>query len=406
MIGTGKHESTVSTERSSSVRALTLATLAFAVAFGAWSLIAPLSAGIQRELGLSELQTSVLIAVPVILGSLLRLPLGILTDRYGGRRLFTLLLLLTIPALLLLSQASTYPLLLLGGLWLGLGGASFAVGVPFVSRYFPPQRQGFALGVYGAGNIGTALAARLAPQITDAWGRGAVFYVFAGLLGLMAVVFWVLARDAPAPANAPRPSLASSLAIIRTERLVWLFSLLYFVTFGGFVAFSLYLPKLLVDLYSITPLDAGNRVFIFVLLATIARPVGGMLADRFGGARVLLAVFATATLVALVLAVTTALIPLTIACLSIAWFLGLGNGAVFKLVAQYFPGRTGAVTGIVGAAGGLGGFFPPLIMGAARQLLGSYTVGFVLLALTAFGCLVFTWRVLARGHAPSMQAVR
>ncbi len=160
MAATENQDSTLSTEHNSPTQALALATAAFAVAFAAWSLIAPLGAGIQRELGLSELQTSVLIAVPVILGSLLRLPLGILTDRYGGRRVFTLLLLLTVPALLLLSQARSYAMLLLGGLWLGLGGASFAVGVPFVSRYFPPERQGFALGVYGAGNIGTALAAR------------------------------------------------------------------------------------------------------------------------------------------------------------------------------------------------------------------------------------------------------
>lgn len=406
MVGTRKQERMLSTERNSPTLALALSTLAFALAFGAWSLIAPLSAGIQRELGLSEVQTSVLIAVPVILGSLLRLPLGILTDRYGGRRVFTLLLLLTIPGLLLLSQANSYPLLLLGGLWIGLGGASFAVGVPFVSRYFPPERQGFALGVYGAGNIGTAIAARLAPQIAGTWGRPAVFYVFAGLIALMAAVYWLLARDAPTPANAPRPSFASSLAIIRTERLAWLFSLLYFVTFGGFVAFSLYLPKLLVNLYGITPLDAGNRVFIFVLLATIARPVGGVLADRLGGARVLLAVFLMATLMAGLLAVTTALIPLTIACLTIAWFLGLGNGAVFKLVAQYFPGRTGAVTGIVGAAGGLGGFFPPLIMGAVQQVLGSYTLGFILLALTALLCLMLTWAVLQRGNRPSLQPTR
>jgi NNP family nitrate/nitrite transporter-like MFS transporter len=298
-------------------------------------------------------------------------------------------------------------MLLLGGLWLGLVGASFAVGVPFVSRHYPPQRQGFALGVYGAGNIGTAIAARLAPQIANTWGRGAVFLVFAGILAVMAVVFWVLARDAPAPVNAPKPSLANSLQVLRSERMAWLFSLLYFVTFGGFVAFSLYLPKLLVDLYGITPLDAGNRVFVFVLLATIARPVGGWLADRWGGARILQAVFLVATLMALLLAFTTDLIPLTIACLLIAWFLGLGNGAVFKLVAQFFPGRTGTVTGIVGAAGGLGGFFPPLIMGAVRQALGSYTVGFVLLALTSLLCFVLNQRVLVRGQERSgAQAAR
>jgi NNP family nitrate/nitrite transporter-like MFS transporter len=377
--------------------ALAVATLGFAVAFAAWSLLSPLISGIQRELALTEFQTSMVIAVPVILGSLLRLPLGILTDRYGGRRVFTGLLLLVVPALVILSQARSFPMLLLGGLWLGLGGASFAVGVPFVSRHYPPARQGFVLGVYGAGNIGTALAARAAPQIANAWGRPAVFLVFSGLVVAMAVVFWLVGRDAPATPNAPRASLSASMEMFRTERLVGLFSLFYFVTFGGFVAFALYLSKLLVDLYGITPLDAGNRVFVFVLLATVARPVGGWAADRLGGARVLQAVFLVATAMALVLTISTALVPLTVACLTISWFLGLGSGAVFKLVAEHFPGRTGSATGIVGAAGGLGGFFPPLVMGGVRQALGSYWPGFLLLGLMALLCLVLNQRLLIHG---------
>jgi NNP family nitrate/nitrite transporter-like MFS transporter len=380
------------TERPTSpTRALTLSTVAFGIAFAAWSLLSPLAPGIQGELGLSDVQTSVLIAVPVILGALLRLPLGILTDRFGGRRIFSGLLVLVLPALLLLSQATSYTLLLFGGLWLGLAGASFAVGVPFVARYYPPQYQGFALGVYGAGNIGTAIAARAAPQIAGTWGQPVVFYVFAGIIAAMALIFWLLARDAPSGAGAPHPSFASSMAVLRSELLTWLFSLFYFVTFGGFVAFSLYLPKLLIDLYKITPIDAGNRVLVFVVLATFARPAGGWLSDRWGATRVLQAVFLVVTLMALVL-------TLTIACLTASLFLGLGNGAVFKLVPQYFPGRTGTVTGIVGAAGGLGGFFPPLILGAVRQAFGSYTIGFALLALTSLLCLVLNQRVLVKGR--------
>lgn len=396
----------MSKQENSPTLALAMGTLAFSVAFAAWSLLAPLAPGIQKELGLSDLQTSVLIAVPVILGSLLRLPLGIMTDRLGGRLVFSALLALVVPALLLLSQATSYAALLFGGLWLGLAGASFAVGVPFVARYYPPQRQGFALGVYGAGNVGTAIAARLAPQIAASWSRPAVFYVFAGIIAAMAVAFWLIARDAPAPANAPRASFANSMAVLRSERLAWLFSLFYFVTFGGFVAFSLYLPKLLIDLYQITPIDAGNRVLVFVLIATIGRPVGGWLSDRWGGVRVLQAVFLAIVLCAATLTLTTALIPLTIACLIASWFLGLGNGAVFKLVAEYFPGRTGTVTGIVGAAGGLGGFFPPLVMGLVRQTFGGYALGFALLALVALICLILNQRVLVRrrpnGHAQAV----
>jgi MFS transporter, NNP family, nitrate/nitrite transporter len=389
----------MSRHENSPTLALTMSTLAFSVAFAAWSLLAPLAPGIQKDLGLSDLQTSVLIAVPVILGSLLRLPLGIMTDRRGGRAVFSALLALVIPALLLLSQATSYTALLFGGLWLGLAGASFAVGVPFVARYYPPQRQGFALGVYGAGNVGTAIAARLAPQIAASWGRPAVFYVFAGIITVMAIAFWLIARDMPVPANAPRASFATSMAVLRRERLAWLFSLFYFVTFGGFVAFALYLPKLLIDLYQITPIDAGNRVLVFVLIATIGRPAGGWLADRWGGVRVLQAVFLAIVLCAATLTLTTALIPLTIACLTASWFLGLGNGAVFKLVAEYFPGRTGTVTGIVGAAGGLGGFFPPLVMGLVRQALGGYALGFALLALLALICLILNQRVLVGGRS-------
>jgi NNP family nitrate/nitrite transporter-like MFS transporter len=382
------------TRRSAPALALAMATLAFAVAFAGWSLLSPLASRIQQNLGLSEFQTSLLIAVPVILGSLLRIPLGIITDRYGGRLVFSLLLLLMAPVLLLTSVTNSYGLYLFDALLLGLGGASFAVGVPFVARHYPPERQGFALGVYGAGNIGTALAARAAPQIAESWGIPAVFVTFAVLSLIMAGAFWLLARDAPRAADAPRPSMAQSLAVMRSERGAWLLSLFYFLTFGGFVAFALYLPKLLVDLYGITPLDAGNRVFIFVLLATLGRPLGGWLADRFGGGQVLRAVFAVVALAAGLLAITTALVPLTIACLTASLFLGLGNGAVFKLVPQWFPGRTGVVTGIVGAAGGLGGFFPPLVMGAVRQSLGGYTVGFILLGLVAVLCLALNERSL------------
>jgi len=391
------------TRQSSPNLALAMATLAFATAFAGWSLLSPLASRIQASLGLSEIQISLLIAVPVILGSLLRIPLGVLTDRYGGRLVFTLLLVATVPVLLLMSVTQSYPLYLFDALLLGLAGASFAVGVPFVSRHFPPERQGFALGVYGAGNIGTAIAARASTQIAQSWGVPAVFICFAVLQLVMAVVFWLLARDAPRPAGAPRLSVAQSMAVLRSERGTWMLSAFYFLTFGGFMAFSLYLPKMLVDLYHVTPLEAGNRVFIFVLLATSARPLGGWLADRFGSSQVLRAVFLMAALMAGALSITTALVPLTAACLTIAVFLGLGNGAVFKLVPQWFPSRTGVVTGIVGAAGGLGGFFPPLVMGVVRQSFGSYTLGFVLLCLVAVGCLVLNERSIRAGNGPLLR---
>lgn len=366
---------------------LALATVAFGLCFAVWSLISPLAPQFQRSLGLTDTQTAFLIAFPVILGSVVRIPMGLLTDRYGGRRVFTGLIAFGILPVLFMGFANSYWMLLFGGFWLGIAGSSFAVGVPFVSRWFAADKQGTALGIYGAGNIGTAIAAYSVPWIATNFGTQYAFWVFAPILAALALVFWFKAEDAP---GAVRPkSLSESLEVIRSERLAWMFSLFYFVTFGGFVAFSIFLPKLLIDWFAFDKVDAGLRTAGFVVLATAARPLGGYLSDRLGGAKVLMAVFGLAPLLALVLA-SQALAPeirvSTVSLLSMAILLGLGNGAVFKLVAQYFPHNTGIVTGVVGAAGGLGGFFPPIVMGIVRDLTGNYAIGLVLLALFLVTC--------------------
>jgi MFS family permease len=254
-----------------------------------------------------------------------------------------------------------------------------------------PAKQGGVLGVYGMGNIGQSAAVFLGPLLAAAIGWEQVFTGLAGALFIWAVIFWMFARDAPAK-GAPK-GIGDMVALLMRERLAWVLSAFYFLTFGGFVAFAIYLPTLLKDDFGLTPADAGFRAAGFVILATLLRPVGGALADKIGGARVLNAVFIGVIPFALLLS-WKSMIPFTVGALGCAALLGLGNGAVFKLVPQYFPNETGAVTGLVGAMGGLGGFFPPLLLGFFRDRTGEVWPGFVLLAATSFGLFVLNRRVL------------
>lgn len=384
--------------RPGAYRALVLATLAFALCFSVWGLVAPLAPQFQELYELSSTQISVVIATPVLLGSVMRIPLGLLTDRFGGRAVFAALMLFTVvPVLFVGLLGDSFGGLLFWGFFLGVAGTSFAVGVPFVSKWFPPQRQGLALGVYGMGNIGTAAAAYAAPAIAGAFGWQWAFWVFVVPLVAMAAVFWALGRDAPS--TGPKPPVTEGLALFRNELMPWVLSLFYFLTFGGFVALGIYLPKLLVDLFGFTPSGAGMRAAGFVVLAVLARPVGGWLADRIGGPPTLMISFAILPFMAFILSFEPGIVLFTVGALASAVLFGLGNGAVFKLVAEYYPAKTGAVTGVVGAAGGLGGFFPPLVLGVMRDTTGSYAIGFVLLALFAVGCLLVNLLYVTRRPA-------
>jgi NNP family nitrate/nitrite transporter-like MFS transporter len=369
----------------SATRNLILATFAFAVAFVGWSLIAPLGKRFQDDLDLSNTRTLVLTAVPVVLGSLLRIPVGALTDRLGGRVMFPVVLAVSAIPAAIFGFVDGYAALIVVGFFLGIAGSSFAVGVPFVAGWYAKERQGFALGVYGMGNIGTAVAAFGAPAIVDWLGREALGIVAALLLLATAFLFYRMAEDPP------RGPAVHYGAVLRAGWRLWRLSLLYFVTFGGFVAMAVFLPKLLRDWFDISLTNAGLRAAGFTALATLARPVGGYLSDRIGPATVLVVVFVGAGLDAAWLALVSddpTWVPVTIACITLAAFLGLGNGAVFKAVPRDFPDSTGAATGIVGAAGGLGGFFPPVVMGIVRDHFDTYALGFVgLLAFTVI-CLV------------------
>lgn len=368
-------------------RALVLATLSFALCFSVWGLVAPLAPQFRALYELSSTQVAIVIATPVLLGSIFRIPMGLFTDRFGGRAIFTVLLLvLIVPVLFIGILGGTFGGLLFWGFFLGLAGSSFAVGVPFVNKWFPKHMQGLALGIYGMGNIGQAIAAYSAPSVAAAFGWQWAFWIFIIPLIVMATIFWILGRDAPA--RGPSPSIGEGLALFRQEAMPWVLSLFYFLTFGEFVALGIFLPTLLVELFGFSPSDAGLRVAGFVVLATLARPVGGWLADRIGGSNTLTFVFVVVPVMALLFSIGPGIVLFTVAALTTAAVVGIGNGAVFKLVAEYYPRKTGAVTGIVGAAGGLGGFFPPLVLGVVRDATGSYAIGFILLAVFAAGCLL------------------
>lgn len=364
---------------------LALATIAFAVCFSAWGMLAPLAPDLQDELGLSDTETSVMIAVPVILGSLLRVPIGWATDRYGGRLIFGLMLIYSAGAAVLIGFAESYAALLGAGFLLGTTGASFAVGVPFVADWYEERRQGFAVGVYGVGNIGTAVAAFSIPAIVGFASQQVAGLIFGAVIGTFTLVWFAAARNSPVVHHA-RPNY---LEVLKSGWDMYRLSFFYFVTFGGFVAMAIFLPKLLTDWFDYSLQDAGLRAAGFTVLATGARPIGGWLSDRFGGRVVLIVAFVGVGADAVGLAWQAAgpeIVPVTIFCLTMATFLGLGNGAVFKLVPQFYPTSKGAVTGIVGAAGGLGGFFPPLVMGIVKDATGEFVLGFVFLVAFAAVC--------------------
>lgn len=362
---------------------LTLGTGAFAICFAVFGSVSAMMPILKKQLHLDPVQVSIALAIPVLLGSLGRIPLGMLADRIGGRYVFAGVMAVSIVPALLLGWLHSYTQLLVYGFFIGIALASFAVGVPFVSRWYPADQQGKALGIYGAGNIGQSLAAFGAPVIAKSLGFSWGFWFFAALAFVWLVVFLAKAEN---PVAARPKTFEETLEPLR-DRKSWILSLYYFLTFGGFVAMSIYLPTFLTELFKLTPTDAGLRTAGFVVLATAMRPVGGIVADKIGGQKVLMWVFPFTAAMAILMSFTT-MTTFTLGALGMAAAIGLGNGAVFKLVPEYFPKTVGSVTGLVGAAGGLGGFFPPLVLGFVKRSTGSFTIGFALLAVFAIACLL------------------
>ncbi|WP_206422585.1 nitrate/nitrite transporter [Nocardioides pantholopis] len=381
---------------------LAMATLGFALNFWAWALLSPLGPLFRKEgtLGdISESDVSLMVAVPVVVGSLGRIWIGALTDRYGGRIMFPLVSAATIVPILFLAFVAidSYALILVGGFFLGIGGTAFAVGVPFVNAWFPPQRRGLATGIFGMGMGGTAISALTTVKIYENIDETAPFLITAAVLAVYAVVSWLVLRDAP-DRQVPTTSLAQRLRSNAVLPITWQASILYAVAFGGYVAFSVYLPAYLQTAHDLSAADASNRMAGFVVVAVLMRPVGGWLCDRVDPVLVLAATYAV---VAVGAAITAGNPPLdgigTVAFLVMAAALGMGSGATFGLIAQAAePARVGGVTGIVGAAGGLGGFVPPLLMGYIYGRTDSYAIGLWLLAITAALTLLLTVTVVRR----------
>ena len=379
------------------VRVLALATVGYVASFAAWTVLGPLLPLLQAAYRLSAVETSALAIAPVLVGALVRIPAGIAADRYGSARVFAVLLLATAVVAVLATMADSYPGWLVAAAALGLvAGGTFAVGVPLIVAWFPPGGQGAALGVFGMGNAGGALAGWSAPAIASAWGVHAVLIALA--VPLVALAALLLALPAP-PGTAGATSgtsVGGSIALLWREPVSGVLGFFSLVTFGGYLGLVLHLPVMLVATYDMTLAEAGARVAALSVTATLARPVGGFASDRLGGARVLIVVFPVIAALALVLSRDPARFLVTPLLLALGGALGAGNGAGIKLVPVLFPRRSGTVGGLVGAVGALGGLALPLAQGLAGDLVAVYAFCFTLLAVLAVVALVLDLAVIVR----------
>ena len=367
--------------------------LHFDFSFMLWVLIGALGIPLAEAAQLSPAEKGLVVALPILAGSLSRVVVGLLVDRIGGKRVGVMLLaFLFLPLALAWQVPPTLASLLVIGAMLGIAGASFAVALPLASRWFPPERQGLAMGIAAAGNSGTVVTNLVAPRLAIAIGLGATFGVAMIALAVVLVAFALLAHEPPRPSVRPRfPSL-------RDPDLRWL-CLFYAITFGGYVGMSSFLPLFLRDAYGASAIDAGYITAGLACAGSFARPVGGIVADRIGGTRLLALLLLP---IAIAYGVASALppLPVMIGVLALTMTcLGLGNGAVFQIVPQRFHRDLGAVTGLIGAIGGVGGFLLPTLLGSVRQATGSFAFGFVVLASIA-AIAAFSLRVLisARGR--------
>lgn len=400
-------------------------TIGFAINFWAWALVSPLGPlfspdkaklppdAYNKQLSflpfsdgqpLTASQASLMVAVPVVVGSIGRIPVGALTDKYGGRVMFPLVSAITIVPVLAIGffALNSFVALLIFGVLLGIGGTTFAIGVPFVNAWFPPDKRGMAVGIFGAGMGGTAISALTTVSIFKAHGKAVPFLIVAIALAVYAVVAWFVLRDAPGRVI-PSTPLVQRLVATAKLPITWHAGVLYTVGFGGYVAFSVFLPLYLKNAYALSAADAANKMAGFVIIAVIMRPVGGTLADKIGSLPVLSACFG---LVAVCAAIAASEPPLrgygTPVFLVMAAALGAASGATFALIAEATdPARVGGVTGLVGAAGGLGGFVPPLVMAYIYSQTRSYAIGMWLLAICSALTLVLILTVVRRSAAPA-----
>lgn len=351
--------------------------LHFDFSFMLWVLIGAVGIPLAEAARLSPAEKGVVVAVPILAGSLMRVAVGFLVDRVGGKRVGMMLLaFLFLPLGIAARVELTLPMLIVIGAMLGCAGASFAVALPLASRWFPPERQGLAMGIAAAGNSGTVVSNLIAPRLVVAIGLGAMFGVAMLALAVVLVAFASLAHEPP------KRAVRARFPSFRDPDLRWL-CLFYAITFGGYVGLSSFCPLFFRDAYGVTPIHAGYITAGLACAGSLARPIGGIIADRMGGTR-LLGLLLLPIALAYGVASSVPALPLMIGVLAFATTcLGLGNGAVFQIVPQRFQRDLGAATGLIGAIGGVGGFFLPTLLGSVRQATGSFTFGFVVLAMVA-----------------------
>ncbi|MTH77109.1 MFS transporter [Paracoccus aestuariivivens] len=389
-------------------RALGLSTFAFIVCFAVWTIFAIIGIQIREQLSLTETQFGLLIGMPVLTGSLVRIVLGILTDRLGGRVVYTLTMLASALATFLLSWATTYPQMLLAALGVGLAGGSFAVGVAYVSRFYASAKQGTALGIFGVGNVGAAVTKFVAPFVMVAYGWQATAQIWAAALALTAILFWVFSKDDPVTierrgTKAPLRSLKAEFAPLKNVQ-VWRFAAYYFFAFGAFVALALWLPRYLIGVYGFDIKTAGMIGAAYSIPASIFRAYGGVLSDRVGARAVMYWTLIVSLVCTAILSAPSGVsAPVFLVVIFVlGFFMSLGKAAVYKHIPTYYPQNVGAVGGLVGMIGGLGGFFLPLLFGWLKDETGMWSSCFMVLFVLIATCLVWmhlTIRRLNRGAA-------
>lgn len=409
---------------------LGISTLSFTVCFAVWTIFSIIGLQIREDLGLSDTEFGVLVATPVLTGSLSRIFLGIWTDQYGGRLVYTLLMLTTSVAVWLLSTVSTYQMFLVAALGVGLAGGSFAVGIAYVSRWYEKDQQGTALGFFGVGNVGAAITNFGAPFLLTAFGWQSTAQIYSVVLFTMAIIFFLTTKTDPVTADRRSKGEQPIGAFMQLSPLmklqVWRFSLYYFFVFGAFVALALWLPRYYVGAYGLDIMTAGMLAAAYALPGSVFRFLGGWLSDRFGARAIMYWTFIASAAVCFVLSypatdytvhgingpvefnITISLELFVALTVVLGFFMSLGKAAVYKHIPVYYPDHVGAVGGFVGMIGGLGGFFLPISFGIMNDLIGVWTSCFMLLFGLVGGALVwmhFAIRIMERAHVPELGAL-
>ncbi|WP_225748104.1 nitrate/nitrite transporter [Eikenella sp. Marseille-P7795] len=394
---------------------LASSTFAFTVCFMVWMMLAIVGVKVQEQLGLNETETGILMAVPVLSGSLIRVPLGIWTDKFGGRIVMFVLMVLSVPAIFLMAYATHFWHFIAIGLMMGLAGGSFSVGTPYVARWFPKQQQGLAMGIFGAGNAGSAINKFVAPALikySAAAGAGAAAWVivpkvYAAIMAATAVLFWFTTYPTPHnPNTAPKASLKEQLAMLK-DLGVLRYSQYYSVVFGGYVGLALWMTKYYINEYGLEMATAGLLAACFSLPGGVLRAIGGWLSDKYGAYKVtwgvmwvlwvcffILSYPQTDFVIATTKGPQSFHIGLNVVLFTILMFtagiaMAVGKASVFKFVADDYPNDIGTVSGIVGLAGGLGGFLLPIMFGMLLDLTGIRSTTFMLLYGTV--CVSLIW---------------